>query len=217
MEITKMSSRICQLRDCFNPAVEQLHEPDSAKCVPQGEEPLYLCSLHQRQYKNGMFTKEWLLKHRVRYIAGVEIKPVIPHCDDRGVLIEILRCDDDMFKGIQQTYITTVKQGRVKGWHYHKEQHDTFFVVSGMIKLALYDSKEGSSTHGLVNEIVMGDQNQLVVQIPPGVLHGFKGLSRGDAVILNCVSRAYDYMAPDEYRIDPYDNDIPYEWHPKDR
>ena len=40
-------------------------------------------------------------------------------CDERGRLMEMLRCDDPIFKGFGQVYLTTAYPGVVKAWHYH--------------------------------------------------------------------------------------------------
>ena len=151
-------------------------------------------------------------------INGIQVKvlKVIP--DERGRLFEILRRDEPRyFKRFGQVYCTTVNPGVVKGWHYHKKQVDNFVCVSGMIKLVAYDSRPGSSTKGQINEFCIGVYNPLLVQIPPGVYHGFKGLSAPEAVVLNVSTEPYHHTKPDEFRVDPHHNDIPYDWNQVDR
>jgi dTDP-4-dehydrorhamnose 3,5-epimerase len=149
-------------------------------------------------------------------IEGVKIKrlKVIP--DERGRLMEMLRSDDDLFIAFGQVYLTTAYPGVVKGWHYHKKQTDTMVVVKGMMKIVLYDNREGSSTKGEVNEFFMGIHNPLLLQIPPLLMHGFKCISDEEAMVINCPTETYDYENPDEFRIDPHQNEIPYEWERKD-
>ncbi|MDD5131521.1 MAG: hypothetical protein PHH44_02550 [bacterium] len=55
-------------------------------------------------------------------IAGVVLKDLTVHKDERGALFEILRSDYPEFKAFGQTYITVCKPGWVKGWHYHLKQ-----------------------------------------------------------------------------------------------
>ena len=64
-------------------------------------------------------------------IQGVKIKELKLIPDDRGFLMEILRCDDEMYERFGQLYMTGCKRGVVKGWHYHKEQIDHFVCVFG--------------------------------------------------------------------------------------
>jgi len=145
-------------------------------------------------------------------IEGVKVKKLKVIPDERGRLMEMLRADDELFIKFGQVYLTTAYTGVVKGWHYHKKQIDNMVVVKGMMKIVLYDEREGSSTKGEVNEFFMGIHNPLLLQIPPLVLHGFKCISEEEAIVINCPTETYNYEDPDEFRIDPHKNDIPYEW-----
>jgi dTDP-4-dehydrorhamnose 3,5-epimerase len=136
--------------------------------------------------------------------------------DERGYLMEMLRNDWPEFETFGQVYITAVYPGVVKAWHYHKLQTDFFICVSGMGKVVLYDSREDSPTRGEINEFYLGIQNPMLLTIPPGVYHGFKGISPELTLIINVPTRTYDYETPDEYRLDPHDNNIPYDWSRKD-
>ncbi len=149
-------------------------------------------------------------------IEGVAVKilKVIP--DERGRLMEILRCDDDLFTQFGQVYMTTTYPQVVKAWHYHKNQEDFIACVRGMIKMALYDDREGSSTRGEVNEFYIGEHRPQLVRVPRMVYHGWKCVSTEEAIIINAPSMTYNYAEPDEFRIDPYRNGIPYTWERKD-
>ena len=93
--------------------------------------------------------------------------------------------------------------------HYH---HDHFVCLRGMAKVVLYDARDGSPTKGEINEFFMGERNPILVKIPKGVYHGFKGISTEEAWIINAPTELYDYKEPDEYRL-PYDSEeIPYDW-----
>ena len=145
-------------------------------------------------------------------IEGVKVKrlKVIP--DERGRLMEILRSDDEIFQKFGQVYMTTTYPGVIKAWHYHKVQTDNIVVLKGMLKLALYDPREGSSTQGKVDEFFIGEHNPLLIQIPPQVYHGWKCVSQQEAIVVNCPTERYNYKDPDEYRL-PFDTDqIPYDW-----
>ena len=145
-------------------------------------------------------------------IGGVRVKELKVLPDERGRLMEILRSDDDLFIKFGQLYMTTALPGVVKGWHYHKRQIDNFAVLQGMIKLVLYDNRKDSKTHGEVNEFFLGVHNPTLVQIPNLVYHGFKGVSTEEAIVLNCPTEVYNYKEPDEFRVDPFSKEIPYDW-----
>jgi dTDP-4-dehydrorhamnose 3,5-epimerase len=149
-------------------------------------------------------------------IEGVKIKnlKVIP--DERGFLMEILRSDDVFFKKFGQVYLTVVYPEVVKGWHYHKRQTDHFCVVKGMVKVVLYDQRSESKTNKEVNEFFIGQNNPVLLVIPPYVLHGMKGIGNEPGYLINCPSEPYDYNDPDEFRVHPHNNDIPYDWEIKE-
>jgi dTDP-4-dehydrorhamnose 3,5-epimerase len=146
--------------------------------------------------------------------VGVHSLKVIP--DERGRLMEIMRCDDSFFSGFGQVYLSTVYPGVVKAWHYHKIQEDRFTCVRGMVKAVLYDDREGSPTRGLVNEFYSGEHRPCLIIIPAGVFHGWKCVGEQEAYVINIPSQPYNRQEPDEYRVDPHGGSIPYDWSRKD-
>jgi dTDP-4-dehydrorhamnose 3,5-epimerase len=149
-------------------------------------------------------------------IDGVQVKKLRVIPDERGRLMEILRNDDEIFQRFKQVYVTTTYPGVVKAWHYHKIQTDNVTVVKGMLKLVLYDQRAGSPTKGEVNEFFIGEHNPLLVQIPKEVYHGWMCISEQEAIAINCPTEVYNREEPDEYRVHPHENDIPYSWERKD-
>jgi len=145
-------------------------------------------------------------------IEGVTTKRLRVIADERGRLMEMLRCDDDIFRRFGQVYLSVCYPGVVKGWHYHKKQYDYFTVVSGMAKVALYDGRPDSPTHGEIAEFFLGRDNPMLLVIPPGVLHGIKAVGTAPAYLVNCPTEPYDHERPDEYRVDPHSPEIPYDW-----
>ncbi|OIO34674.1 MAG: dTDP-4-dehydrorhamnose 3,5-epimerase [Candidatus Omnitrophica bacterium CG1_02_40_15] len=145
-------------------------------------------------------------------IKGVEVKKLKIIPDGRGRLMEILRSDEPIFQKFGQVYMTTAYHGVAKAWHYHKLQDDYFTCISGVMRLALYDSREGSPTHKEINDFVISLDNPILVKIPKLVYHGFKCVSDIEAIVINVPTMAYNYKTPDEYRMDAFDNNIPYDW-----
>lgn len=94
----------------------------------------------------------------------------------------------------------------------HLKQDDNMVVIKGMAKVVLYDQRGDSPTKGLVNEFFIGEDNPTLISIPRLVLHGFKAYGSEPAYVVNTVSEPYNHEQPDEFRIDPFDNDIPYDW-----
>ncbi len=149
-------------------------------------------------------------------IEGVKIKKLRVIPDERGRLMEILRSDDDLFVRFGQVYVTTTYPGVVKAWHLHKKQTDNVACVQGMIKLALYDPREGSSTFNQVDQFYLGVHQPLMVQIPKDIYHGWMCVSQEEAVVVNVPTEVYNYDEPDEHRLDAHAAQIPYDWKRKD-
>lgn len=145
-------------------------------------------------------------------IDGVQVKKLKIIPDDRGRLMEILRSDDNIFQKFGQVYMTTAFPGVVKAWHYHELQNDNFACVHGKIRLALYDARKNSPTYKEVNEFILSTEDPILVTIPKMVYHGFKGIADCESIVINTPTMPYNYKKPDELRLDPYDNDIAYDW-----
>lgn len=149
-------------------------------------------------------------------IDGVTTRKLKLIPDERGYLMEMLRSDWAEYERFGQVYITAVYPGVVKGWHYHKIQTDHFICVQGMAKVVLYDGRPDSPTHSEINEFFMGTLNPILLKIPPGVMHGFKGIGEEMTLIVNVPTELYNYAAPDEHRLPAHTAEIPYDWNRKD-
>jgi dTDP-4-dehydrorhamnose 3,5-epimerase len=143
-------------------------------------------------------------------IDGVAIHPLKKIPDERGSVMHMLRNDDPHFDRFGEIYFSCVHPGAIKAWHIHTRMTLNYAVVCGMIKLVLYDDRPESSTHGEMMEMFVGDQNYSLIQVPPLVWNGFKGVGTQTAIVANCATHSHD---PDEIqRLDPFSEKIPYDW-----
>jgi len=126
--------------------------------------------------------------------------------------MEILRNDDNITRNFGQVYVTTAYPGVTKAWHMHKKQTDNFTCIHGMMKVALYDAREDSPTYGELNEFFVGEKNPLLISVPPFVYHGFKGIGTETAYFISVPTLPYNYDEPDEFRLPPDTDEIPYDW-----
>ncbi len=145
-------------------------------------------------------------------IKDVQVKKLKLIPDERGRLMEILRSDEEMFQKFGQVYMTTAYPGVIKAWHYHKKQDDYFTCISGTMRLALYDARKDSSTYKEVNEFIISLDDPMLVRIPKCVYHGFKCVGDKEAIVINTPTQPYNSKEPDEYRVDAFENNIPYDW-----
>lgn len=143
-------------------------------------------------------------------IDGVVIKKLKKIPDERGMIMHFLKSTDEIFNKFGEVYFATAYPGVIKGWHLHKKQEQNYCVIDGMIKLVLFDGRGNSKTKGELQEIFIGENNYCLVKIPPGILNGWKCIGNKTAILANCSNLPHD---PDEIeRIDPLDNNIPYNW-----
>lgn len=143
-------------------------------------------------------------------INGVELKSLVTHPDERGYFREVIRVTDDIFgEGFAQLSHSYMHTGVAKAWHIHKTQVDWWYVPAGALKVALYDAREGSATHGQLQELFLGEHYAAqALKIPPGVAHGCRALA--PTHLLYVTSQTYD--PSEEGRIAHDDAGIGYDW-----
>jgi len=146
-------------------------------------------------------------------IEGAKVIPLRQIVDERGKIMHMLKATDEHFVGFGEIYFSCAWPGAIKAWHIHKTMTLNNAVIVGNIKLVLYDSREGSSTYGEVMELFIGESNYCLVQIPPGVVNGYKAYGTQMAVLANCATEPHD--TNEILRIDPFTPDVPYDWNLK--
>lgn len=143
-------------------------------------------------------------------IDGVTIVPLRQIVDERGKIMHMLKSTDPHFIGFGEIYFSCAWPGVVKAWHIHTSMTINNAVLQGRAKLVLHDGRPESPTHGEVQEIFLGEDNYVLVQIPPGIANGYKAYGDKMVILANAATEPHD---PDEMlRVDPVDNDIPYDW-----
>ena len=143
-------------------------------------------------------------------IHDVTVTPLRRIPDERGAVFHMLREDSPVFERFGEIYFSLVYPGVVKGWHIHTKMTLNYAVPVGMVKLVCYDDRPDSPTRGEVQELHIGELNYVLVTIPPKVWNGFKGEGAGAALVANCATIPHDPGEID--RVDPFDNEIPYDW-----
>jgi dTDP-4-dehydrorhamnose 3,5-epimerase len=140
-------------------------------------------------------------------IEGVVLKELVTHSDERGFFREVLRESDEFFDHFGQWSDSLMYAGSAKAWHIHHKQTDYWYVI-GTLKVALYDTREGSPTKGALMEFLMGDGHATCLKIPPGVAHGCRALERSHLLYIT----SNVYAPDDEGRIPHDDASIGYDW-----
>jgi dTDP-4-dehydrorhamnose 3,5-epimerase len=143
-------------------------------------------------------------------IDGVKVVPLRRIPDERGTVMHMLRSTDPHFTQFGEIYFSTVYRDVVKGWHRHQQMTLNYACVAGRIKLAMYDDRPTSPTRGEIAEVFLGPDEYALVVIPPGIWNGFKGVTDPYAIVANCATHPHNPSASE--RLDPFENEIPYDW-----
>lgn len=143
-------------------------------------------------------------------ISGVKIVQLKRIPDERGEVMHMLRVDDLLFEKFGEIYFSSAWPGVIKAWHLHRQMTLNYVVVSGDIKLVLYDSREGSSTFGCLLEIFVSERNYFLIQIPALVWNGWKCLGSQKAIVANLAT--LPHQKEEMERLDPFSDKIPYSW-----
>ncbi|MBM3496195.1 MAG: dTDP-4-dehydrorhamnose 3,5-epimerase [Armatimonadetes bacterium] len=123
-------------------------------------------------------------------IPGVVLRPLTKHTDSRGWLVELIR-EDDLPAGVapRMAYLSVTRPGIGRGPHEHRDQTDVFCFLSGTFSLHLWDRRPGrprtDETH------IVGEDNPVLVTVPPGVIHGYRNVGQSDAFVVNLPDRLY--------------------------
>ena len=146
-----------------------------------------------------------------RLTAGVTIRPLTTHVDDRGSVCELFdprwgwHPDPMVF-----AYCFTIRPGVVKGWNLHREHEDRYALLHGTMELVLFDPRPESPTCGEVCKVVLSEHQRLLVNVPRNVWHADHNIGSTDVVVVNFPTTAYDHANPDKYRLPIGTDLIPY-------
>lgn len=153
-------------------------------------------------------------------IVGVEFKLLKSHGDQRGFFREIVRNTDSVFDGgvFGQWSHSKMAKNVVKAWHYHHIQYDWWYVPIGKVQTVLFDNRPESPTFKRKLVFLMGetakygaDVFEVLVKIPPGVLHGCKVLSK-EAHLFYITSVTYDPNEEGRFPFDQGPHGLKHRW-----
>ncbi len=112
--------------------------------------------------------------------------------DDNGIVMETLRSDSEIMKGVKdfgQNYLIVIKPGKTKGLHYHKRQTEFFTIFSG--EVMFYLGKE---------RMRMSGEKPITVRVDPSIGHAIENIGDRDAVLFIYTTLPYNPENPDAYK-----------------
>jgi dTDP-4-dehydrorhamnose 3,5-epimerase len=154
---------------------------------------------------------------RLDPIDGIRYRLARPVSHHHGHLTEAFRMDWGLTDvPVVQVNVTITFPGRIRAWGIHRFTVDRLFAATGSLCIVCYDGRRSSPTFGCANEFMLGERNQGLVVIPPGVYHGWKNIGDDEATIVSMPSQLYEYEKPDRWEL-PWDSaaareTIAYQW-----
>lgn len=121
-------------------------------------------------------------------ISGVKRHKLKQFHDERGKVMHMMRTDAPYFEKFGEIYFSCSFPNVVKAWHKHTEMTLNYAVISGIVKVVLFDDREESDTNGLLNEFFLSPENYYLLTVPPGVWNGFKAIGGQMAILANCAT-----------------------------
>lgn len=123
-------------------------------------------------------------------VGLVELRQIV---DARGAVLHMLRSDAADFTRFGECYFSEVLPGIVKGWKRHRAQTQNLAVVSGRMRLVVFDERETSPTRGAVAVFELGRPDAYArLRIPPGVWYAFGCVSASPALMVNCADLPHE-------------------------
>ena len=154
-------------------------------------------------------TPDWEVRRDL--IEGVKVREVRNIVTHNGLTTELFRQDWGLVDyDIPQIIHVALRANAVSAWHMHRKKIDHLFVVGGHLKVVLYDDREGSPTRGRLDVFNLSPARPQLLVVPASVWHGVQNLANEVSTFVNFFDNQYDYEDPDDWRLPPDTDEIPY-------
>jgi len=168
-------------------------------------------------------TADWLKKqsfqpqsiYKPPTIEGTLLRDLNVVPDGRGDIIELWSkpwFEANRLVVPEHIYKSGTDFGVVKCWHLHQIHTDQMCVFKGKIQIVMADVRQDSLSFLHVNSVFITENKPRLLIFPPGILHGWKSLSRPSVDVLNFQSHVYDPADEIKFAWDTVLSDV---WEPK--
>lgn len=84
------------------------------------------------------------------------------------------------------------KPGTTRGPHEHLAQTDYFcFAGPSNFKIYLWDNRKNSKVYRQKVEISAGEDNPMVIIVPPRIVHAYKNIGKKEGLVINFPNKLY--------------------------
>lgn len=150
---------------------------------------------------------------RAATIDGVRLRPLRRHWSDNGWFAEYLRLEGGRTAAegeegmeLRQLSLSRAAPDRINAFHIHPKvaQNELWTVVQGQLLVWLVDCRQGSSSEGIRQRVILTSEEPGQLFIPAGVAHGYRAGPDG-ALLLYAMDQQFDAADPNEGRL-PWDH-----------
>lgn len=115
---------------------------------------------------------------------GVILTPLKKISHPNGDIFHAMKASDKNFLGFGETYFSSVKQNKIKGWKKHTKMTLNLIAAVGKIHIVVHDNNSFFS-------VVLSKDNYQRLTVAPGLWVAFKGLT-SENIILNVSNIEHD-------------------------
>lgn len=126
-------------------------------------------------------------------MEGVKLYPLKHIAVPKGNIYHALKSTDEGYCGFGEAYFSQIKAGEVKGWKRHNRMSLNIVVVMGAIKFVIYDGREGSTTCGRFEEVILSPKdNYQRMTVAPGLWMAFQGVGEDISMLMDIIPEPHD-------------------------
>ncbi len=125
-------------------------------------------------------------------LPGVRLTPLKQIANENGSVFHVVRKTDSGFFGFGETYISTVRQGVIKGWKCHREMTLNLVVPVGSIEFRALAETADPTRATICGGVELSATNYHRLTVAPGVWLSFKGKSEGLNMLINVADMVHD-------------------------
>lgn len=127
----------------------------------------------------------------------------------KGNIFHAIKSNSEGFCGFGEAYFSQIEKGAIKGWKRHNRYTLNIVVPMGAIRFVIYDDREGSSTYGQFEDVVLSTKdNYKRLTVAPGLWMAFQGIGEDVSMLMDVIPEIHDPNESERIEL----NDIKYNW-----
>lgn len=101
---------------------------------------------------------------------------------DGGEVTKLLNGDLSFLK---EVYVTSIDHNSVRAWKQHLKMTLRISVLFGSVKFIFFEELKSIKENIKSESMILDSEDPKILEVPPGIWFGFKGLGKGKNLIIN--------------------------------